>query len=198
MTDFDMWPDPVADAAPAAAPAPRDQLAAEAVWWDAVADEAQARGAQAREQLEAQARAEFTRDRVAPTWRIEGIGTVPLSLTGDRVDVVDEAAYRAWVAARHPDNIETITQIRPAFDKAVRTAAAKRKAACTAEGEAIPGLQFVAGGVPKGIAVRAGDDAKASAAALAGAALDGLFEARTLALQVAPLVLEQLQQEAGA
>lgn len=175
----DLWPAPVTDSPPATAPAPRAQLAAEAVWWDAVADEARARSANVREQLDAQARQEFTRDGVAPTWRIPGIGTVPLSLTGDRVDVVDVAAYTEWVIAKHPDNIEITTQIRPAFDKTLRAAAAKRKAACTADGEVIPGLLFVAGGAAKGIAIRATDDAKTEAAGLAASVLDGLFQSRT-------------------
>lgn len=200
MTDIDIaWPAPAPLPPlpePAAAPAPRDQLAAEAVWWDAVADEATARGAQARKQLETQARAEFTRDRAAPTWRIPGIGTVPLNLANDRVDVVDANAFTAWVTARFPEQIETTTttRVRPAYETVVRKAALKRGAACDEQGEVIPGLKFVPGGQPKGIAVRATDDAKASAAALAGAALEGLFEARTLAIQVA----EHLTAEASA
>lgn len=204
----DLWPDPVdphglLSAAgiidtKAAHSVPRAQLAAESVWWDAVAAEAATRSARVREQLDTQARQELARDGVAPTWRIPGLGTVPLSMTADRIDVDDADAFTAWVAARFPEQIETNTRVRPAYEAVVRKAALKRGAACDDQGEVIPGLKFVPGGRAKGIQVRATDDAKASAAAIAGAALDGLFEARTLALQVAPLVLEQLQQEAGA
>lgn len=188
MTDVELWPEPTPTAGRDEAghvptgdndtPVPRAQLAAEAVWWDAVAAEAKARGAQAREQLDAQARGEFTRDGIAPTWRIPGVGTVPLALTADRVDVVDEAAYTAWVFEHRPDEVETITRVRPAYDKHVREGAAKRGAACTADGEVIPGLRFTPGGEAKGIAIRASSDAKDGAAQLATAALDGLFELR--------------------
>lgn len=180
MSDFDLWPAPapaeLPPLPPAEAPVPRAQLAAEAVWWDAVAAEAKTRGAQAREALDAQARAEFTRDGIAPTWRIPDVGTVPLALTANTVRVVDEAAYTAWVADRFPEQVQTTVQVRPAYDKTLREAAAKRGAACDDQGEAIPGLEFVPGGAPKGISIRASSDAKAAAAALAGAALDGLAE----------------------
>ncbi|GAA2327401.1 hypothetical protein [Dactylosporangium salmoneum] len=210
MTD-DLWPTPnwadppaeVIQPEEAAAPAPvvpRAQLAAEAVWWDAVAAQAKSRAAGARNALDKQAQAEFARDGIAPTWRIPDVGTVPLSLTADRVDVVDEAAYTEWVAATFPEQVETIvtTRVRPAYDEVVRKAAAKRRAACTEDGEVIPGLEFVAGGAPKGISIRASSDAKESAAALADAALDGLFEARTAALAVARLVVDEVQAEVSA
>lgn len=173
----DLWPDPVGEATPPAKS--RAQLASEAIWWDAVAAQAKARGAYARTELDEQARAEFTRDGVAPTWRIPDVGTVPLALTAARVDVVDPAAYTEWVAATFPEQVETIvtTRVRPAYDQVVRDAAAARGAACTEDGEVIPGLAFVPGGAPKGISIRASSDAKESAAALADAALDGLFKA---------------------
>ena len=179
MSDLDLWPDPILgntqepcsicsgmgcpdcreDEQPTGSgdvPAPivpRAQLAAEAVWWDAVAAQAKARGAQAREVLDVQARAEFTRDRIAPTWRIPDVGTVPFAVTANRVDVVNEAAYTAWVLDRFPEQIETTVRVRPAYDKTVREAATKRGAACTADGELIPGLEFVAGGAPMGISI---------------------------------------------
>lgn len=177
----DLWPAPVADEPASSPPAPqlpRAVLAQQAVFWDAVAAEAAARAAEQRALLFAQARQEFEQERIAPTWRIPGLGTVPLSMTADRVDVADEAVYTAWVAERHPEQIETITRVRPAFDGVLRKGAAKRGAACTVEGEVIPGLRFVPGGEPKNIAIRASEDAKGDAAGLAVIVLDGLLEAR--------------------
>lgn len=181
MTDIDFWPAPAADEQPAAAaPMPRAEAAQQVVFWDAIAAEARARAAHFRDGLDQQARAEFEREQVAPTWRIPGVGTVPLALTADRVDVVDEQAYTAWVADRHPDNIETTVRVRPAFDKHIREAAAKRGAPCDADGIVIPGLVFVAGGQPKGISIRASAPAKVASAELAKVVLDGMTEDRAL------------------
>lgn len=192
----DLWPAPVAEPADVA-PAPRGQLAAEAVWWDAVAADARARGQLAREQLDAQARHELVRDGVAPTWRIPGVGTVPLALTADRVDVADAAAYTEWVADTFPEQVETVTtiQVRPGYDKAVRDTAVKLGGPYAADGQVIPGLVFVPGGQPHGISIRASSDAKESAAVLAEAALDGLFQARTDALAFASAVVDQVHAD---
>jgi hypothetical protein len=175
----DLWPTPVDEPATALAPRlPRALLVQQAVFWDAVAEQAAARAADQRRLLFEQAREEFEQERIAPTWRIPGLGTVPLALSADRVDVADEAVYTAWVAERHPEQIETIVRVRPAFDNVLRKGAAKRGAACTAEGDVIPGLLFVPGGLPKSIAIRASEAAKGDAAELAVVVLDGLLEAR--------------------
>lgn len=176
----DLWPEPLDEpAATALAPKlPRAVLAQQAVFWDAVAVQAAARAAEQRRLLFEQARQEFEQERIAPTWRIPGLGTVPLSMTADRVDVVNEPVYVAWVAERHPEQIETTVRVRPAFDNMLRKGAAKRGAACTAEGDVIPGLLFVPGGQPKTIAIRASEAAKGDATELAVVVLDGLLEAR--------------------
>jgi hypothetical protein len=142
----------------------RAKLAEQTVFWDAVAARAAVNAAACRKLLDAAAREEFTRDGIAPTWRIPGVGTVPLALTQDSVTVTDEAAYTAWVADRHPTEVATVTTVRRAFDERLRKAAAKRGATCDEHGEVIPGLLFVPGGQPKGISVRADNDAKAEAA----------------------------------
>jgi hypothetical protein len=145
----------------------RATLARDVLFWKAVAEAAALRAHTARAILDGQARAELERDGVAPTWRIPGLGTVPLALTSDSVDVVDEAAYVEWMRRRFPTEVETITRVRPAFDKALREAAAKRKASCDDQGELIPGLTFRPGGKPRGVSVRPSADATAAAAAQA-------------------------------
>jgi hypothetical protein len=145
----------------------RAMLAQKVLFWKAVADAAALRAQTARAILDRQARAELERDGVAPTWRIPGLGTVPLSLTTDSVDVVNEAAYVEWTRKRFPTEIETVVRVRPAFDKALREAAAKRKAACDDQGEVIPGLTFRPGGAPRGVSVRPSADATAAAATAA-------------------------------
>ncbi|GAA4439679.1 hypothetical protein [Phytohabitans houttuyneae] len=142
----------------------RAELAQDALFWSAVADAAKEKAQRARAALDSQARAELERDGVAPTWRIPGVGTVPLSLTSDSVDVTDPDAYLAWVAKRHPTEVETTVHVRPAFDKAVREAAAKRGAPCDEQGEVIPGLTYRSGGAPRGVSIRPSTDARAAAA----------------------------------
>lgn len=137
----------------------RADLARDALFWTAVADEAKARADAARAELADQARHEYQQTGAAPTWRIPGIGTVPLYLTNDQVAVVDEAAYVAHVADRHPGEVETIRRVRPAFDEALR----KRLLADRAQ-PMPPGLELRVGGAPRGVAIRAGADAKAVAA----------------------------------
>lgn len=146
----------------------RATLAQDALFWSAVADAAKEKAQQARAALDLQARAELERDGTAPTWRIPGVGTVPLALTSDSVDVTDPRAYLAWVRDRYPTEIETVVQVRPAFDKALREAAAKRGAACDDEGTVIPGLTFRPGGAPRGVSIRPSADAKTTAARTAG------------------------------
>ncbi len=141
------------------------------LFWDAVADNAAARAAAAREDLAAAARAELARDGTAPTWRIPGVGTVPLALSIDAVVVADTLTYTRWVAQRYPDEVEQ--RVRPEFDKWLRRRAAQRgDPPCDDHGEAIPGVRFVAGGAARGVSVRPEPAARESAAAAALAFLD--------------------------
>ncbi len=143
----------------------RADLAHRALFWDAVAGEAKTRAGVARKELDAQAKAEFAATGAAPTWRVPGVGTIPLSLTQDTVVVDDEHTYLEWVAEHHPSEVETVRRVRPAFDEVLRKSLAQ-------EPRDVPGLRFVPGGQPKGISVRASADAKASAGALAVQFLD--------------------------
>ncbi len=154
----------------------RADLAHEAVFWAAVAEQAAARAKPARAGQEEQARAELARDGVAPTWRIPGLGTVPLAVTQPSVTVVDEQAYLAWVAERHPTEVEEVVRVRAAFDADLRRqlAAAECDPPCTPGGEVIPGLSFRPGGQPAGVSVRATSAAKATALAVARDVLDSL------------------------
>lgn len=121
----------------------RADLAHQALWWGAVADEAHRRAKAARTELDTQARAELERDGIAPTWRIPGLGTMPLSVTQPSVEVVDQAAWTAWVGLRHPTEVETLTRVRPVFDELLRKALAERgDPPCTADGERVPGVVY--------------------------------------------------------
>jgi hypothetical protein len=143
----------------------RADLAHRAVFWDQVAEQAKARAAEVRAGLEEEARAEFVETGTAPTWRVPGLGTIPLSLTQDAVVVVDERLYLTWVLDNHPSEVEVVSRVRPAFDAVLRKTLAKDR-------RDVPGLRFVPGGQPKSISVRASQDAKDAAAELATQFLD--------------------------
>lgn len=153
----------------------RAELARQAAFWAAVAAGARGRAAKASAELAAAAEAEYAEQGVAPTWRIRGLGTIPLALSQDQVVVVDERAYLDWVAARYPTEVEETVRVRPAFDEHLRKGAAKRgDPPCDAAGEPIPGVAFVPGGRPKGISLRLEPAAKAGAAAAAAAYLEAM------------------------
>lgn len=163
---------PAVSATPAVPTGNRAQLVREALFYDAVGERAQTFAAERREALEADARGELAANGGAPTWRFPGV-TVPLAMTRDSVVVVDRAAYAKWMAEHYPTEVEL--RVRDSFDKAFRAGLVKRgDPPCDKQGEVIPGLQFVPGGVPKGISIRATDEAKAGAAAAAAAYLDAM------------------------
>jgi hypothetical protein len=156
------------------APTGRAALVRDAVWWDCVAEQAKARAQAARQVLAAEASAELERDGIAPTWRIPGLGTVPLGVTSDTVVVDDADAYTKWVADRYPTEVETVAHVRGVFDGHLRRAAAERgDPPCDPKtGKVIPGLRFVAGGQPRGIQIRPDSAAKEALSQVASGWLD--------------------------
>lgn len=162
--------------APTSSPT-KAELAQQALLYTCLVVEAKTRAEAARAQLDAIARDELARDGAAPTWRIPGVGTVPLAMTQDAVDVVDEPAYTAWVASRYPTEVETFTRVRPVFDRRLRDEAAQRGAACDDQGEVIPGLLFRAGGLPRGVSIRPAAAAKTATLQLAAQMLDAVVMA---------------------
>jgi hypothetical protein len=144
-------------------------------FWTAIAAEATARAAAVRNDLTAQAIDELERDGVAPTWRIPGLGTVPLALTSDTVAVTDPGAYLKWMKVAHPEEVETLVRVRPAYDEHFRKYLAQRGHVVDDEGTVIPGLEFRAGGRATGVSVRATTAAKEEAASLASGLLDSIM-----------------------
>jgi hypothetical protein len=151
----------------------RADLACEALLWTSIAAEAKARADAARKQLEDQARTEWERDGVAPTWKIPGVGTVPLALSQDRIVVADPTTYTTWVARTYPTEVEQTTTIRPAFDEAFRAGLIGRgDPPCLPDGTVVPGLIYAPGGTPRGVSIRPTGAAKTLFAAEAAARLD--------------------------
>jgi hypothetical protein len=118
---------------------------------------------QLRDALTADAEAEYREQGTIPTWRLPGI-TVLGSTSNPTVAIVDEAAFLAWVAERHPTEVEQIvvTRARPAWQSAfLKGVVARGEPACDEQGEPVPGLEWRAGGGFGGIALRVDPSMKA-------------------------------------
>ena len=100
-----------------------------------------------------------------PSWKIAGVNVVG-SATHDSVVVTDEAAFLAWVAERHPTEVETIRRVRPAWLSGFLTDVVGRgNPPCDAEGQIVPGLEWRPGGEFKTLTYKVDPEVKALVAA---------------------------------
>lgn len=152
----------------------RIQTVTEIVFYDRFAELLKKRSAELRAELAADARAELEEQGTAPTWRIPDVATVAASVSHQSVVVADNSTLTAWMADRYPTEVETITQIRPAWLKLFLAQAAAERADDgsyrvydTATGERVPGVDVKPGGEFGGVSIRVSADAKAVFDALA-------------------------------
>jgi len=61
-----------------------------------------------------------------------------------KAEISDPGAFHRWVEKNRPEEIETITRVRPAFAKAVLTRAQRLGTPVTEDGEEIPGVSVLA------------------------------------------------------
>lgn len=74
------------------------------------------------------------------------LGSVTLAKGRAVSRLVDEAAYRAWVERTHPEHIQTITRVDPAFTERLMSAARQLGVAVDGEtGEEVPGIRVEQG-----------------------------------------------------
>jgi hypothetical protein len=135
---------------------------------EGLAAAARAAAAEHRIALNAEATAEYEREGMAPTWRWPDIGTVILPVSKEAPTVQDAAALVAWCRERYPSEVETLAQIRPAFQAALMKRAVVDGQAVVdpVTGEVMPGLGVRPGGVPKALAIRPTPEAEALFAAV--------------------------------
>lgn len=127
--------------------------------------------------LNDRAASEFAEEGVAPSWKSTDFQAVA-NMTSGGPFVEDSAALQAWIEHNYPDEIETVTRVRPAFLSALIDRAAK----CGAEMHlpididgttVIPGMSWREGGQFSHIAVTAKAPLKARLNELAEAVLNG-------------------------
>lgn len=144
-------------------------------------DADKARQAVLRDTLEGEARRQLADQGVIPSWKAPGLGSATLTDPKVKPDVADSQAFLAWVTKHYPGEVETVTQVRPAFTAKLfaeaRVNSDDLAAGQTAElihagtGEFIPGLRAVR---PDGnLQVRLTPEAKARARAALGLAPAG-------------------------
>lgn len=137
--------------------------------WEAVARQANAKAAEAREQLSADARAELEEQGTAPTWRLPDLATITLPVTKRAIVVADADALTKWAAERRPDDVEVVTQYRPASLKALLAQVRDDDGLTYLDGgESVPGLAVREGGQPRTLTIRPSSDAVAVLDAAAG------------------------------
>jgi hypothetical protein len=123
--------------------------------------------AELRLSLKADAAAEFAEQGTAPTWRLPGY-TVSTAVTHDAVEVVNDAAWLAYVREEFPTEVEVVTRARSAWQASFLADVAFRgDPPCDRDGRVIPGLAFRPGGEFASVSVRPQAATKASLRAIA-------------------------------
>lgn len=115
-----------------------------------------AKGKELRVEVEADALAEYEREGNGVTWTFRDLGRVTLPLTTEAPVIADIDALLKWVKERHPENVETVEQVRAAFQKWLL-----ENAQITEDGtvidpetaEVIPGMGVREGGKPKALTI---------------------------------------------
>lgn len=118
-----------------------------------------------RAALDADARAEYTEQGAAPTWRMPDIATITLPISKQAIEVSDPAALMAWVQHNHPGEIETTTttRVRPSFLTALlgRVISDEGLPVYKDTGEVLPGLTVQQAGRPRALSIKAEPGVKA-------------------------------------
>lgn len=129
-----------------------------------------------QEMLNDRAAREFAEEGVAPSWKSADFNAVANMVQGGPV-IDDAAVLQAWVAVAHPEEIETITRVRPAFVAALlnraKTFGDELHVPMEGDGTIIPGLGWREGGEFSHISVTAKAPLKARLNELADAVVNG-------------------------
>lgn len=156
----------------------RNERVREVLRLEGIAAAAKRRAGEHRQQLATEAHAELEFHGTAPTWRMPDIGTVTLPLSQEAPAITDIALLLTWVKERHPEEVETVHQVRAAFQTALL-----QRAVCDGDlvidpqsGEVIPGMTVRPGGRPGALTFRVPSDIKDVYAALGDSILEALDE----------------------
>jgi hypothetical protein len=149
----------------------RAEMVRQILRWESISAAASSKAKELRAELAAQAVAEFTDQGVAPSWSIPGLGTAVLPVSKATIQVADPGALTKWAKVHHPDQVETIEQVRAVAVEAIvsRLVADETGVVDPETGELVPGLVIRPGGKPGALTLRLDSTAKREAAADAAA-----------------------------
>lgn len=103
----------------------------------------------------------------------EVIGTVTLAKGRAASAITDETAFLEWVTKTHPDQVETVTRVRPDYATRVKSAARQLGHGVDPEtGEEIPGLSVSTGDPYPVVKLAADAEVLVAEAWLSGSMLD--------------------------
>lgn len=131
---------------------------------EALADAYKTVARERRAELDAEARAEWEANGCGVTWRMPDLGRVCLPLTEEAPWIADIDALLKWAKERHPENVETVEQVRAAFQKWLLDNVQITEGGAVVDpetGEVVPGMAVREGGQPKALTVTLDRDVKA-------------------------------------
>jgi hypothetical protein len=109
-----------------------------------------------RAEVEAEALAEYEENGNGVTWTMRDLGKVTLPLSTEAPVISDVEALTKWAKIRHPENVETVEQVRAAFQTWLLQNAeivADGVVMDPETGEVIPGMAVREGGKPKALTI---------------------------------------------
>lgn len=160
----------------------RNQRIHRVAFWEQVAESARGKAKELRDELAEEARTELAVTGMAPTWRDRELGTVSLPVSKGGFAVANWQAFTRWVAAHHPDGVETTVSVKPVFlTNLLARVAQDGEGGIVEDVEGVSwpvvGLTYEEGGQPRSLTITVDRAAKAGLRMLADEALDGMFAA---------------------
>lgn len=161
----------------------RADLTSQILLYEQLAAAARAKAAAYREQLDTDARAEYAAQGMAPTWRMQDVGTVTLPVSTEQIHLADRKALLEYAASRPPieDAVAAVLDIKPDWQRDLEKhlVADGDLVVDTRTGEIVPGYAVRPGGQALALTIRPTTDARAVARNYAETLLEQFDAART-------------------
>lgn len=108
-----------------------------------------------RADLHRRALAEFEQEGTGVSWTIRDLGKVILPLSTEAPVISDLDALLKWVKERHPEHVETIEQVRAAFQTWLlqNVEITETGDVVSPDGEIVPGMAVREGNKPKSLTI---------------------------------------------
>lgn len=136
------------------APLTNADLAKEVARREALAAAYTASAKPLREELDRRARQAFTEQGIGVSWKVPDLGRITLPLTEEAPVISDIDALVKWVKERHPEEIQTVEQVRASFQTwLLQHVTVTEDGVVDPDGEIVPGMAARIGGQPKSLSI---------------------------------------------